>query len=66
MDILPLFPQAVLGLNKLNVSSEEILDYLKKLSFSETEATEKNQSLSFRQTFQLSQTLYPNLNNHYL
>jgi len=47
MDILPLFPQAVLGLNKLNVSSEEILNSLKELNFSETEATINNQSLSF-------------------
>jgi len=47
MDILPLFPQAVLGLNKLEVNSEEILNYITNLTFSETEATEKNQSLSF-------------------
>jgi uncharacterized protein (TIGR02466 family) len=47
MDILPLFPQAVLGLNKLNVDSKTIIDYLEKLNFSKTEFSEKEESLSY-------------------
>jgi len=47
MEILPIFPQAVIGLKKLKISSEEILKYLKNIKFELTEAEQNANYLCF-------------------
>jgi len=45
MNIQPIFPQAVLGISKININSNETLKYLEKVEFKITEQTKEGNAL---------------------
>jgi uncharacterized protein (TIGR02466 family) len=47
MQIQPIFPQAVLGLNKLNVDSDKILKHFENIEFEITGSTKEQNALCF-------------------
>lgn len=47
MQIQPIFPQAVLGLTKLNVDSNKIQEYLENIEFELTNSTKEGNALCF-------------------
>ena len=47
MQIEPIFPQAVLGLNTIEVNSDKVLNYIKNIEFETTPSSIRNESLCY-------------------